>query len=197
MNRRISNTDEMLVTRYANGENEAFDELLSRYQERLFRYIHYIVRDADQAEDIFQETFIKAILTIREGRYSESGKFSAWLCRIARNLIIDSYRQERQETRISCDRSELSLLNSLQLAENTIEQELVTKQTLDDVCRLMNALPDEQQQVLHMRFYQNLSFKEIATQTGVSINTSLGRMRYALLNMRRLAKQRGVELNVS
>lgn len=196
MNTRISRTDEALVALYANGDNEAFDELLNRYRDRLYYYIYYIVRNVEQTEDIFQETFIKAIVTIRQGRYNENGKFSAWLRRIAHNLIIDSYRQDKQENFVSCDEPDVNILNTIELAEDTIETAMVNQQILDDVCRLMNALPDEQREVLQMRFYQDLSFKEIAEQTGVSINTSLGRMRYAILNIRRLASKNGVELSL-
>ena len=196
MNTRISRTDEALVALYANGDNEAFDELLNRYRDRLYYYIYYIVRNVEQTEDIFQETFIKAIVTIRQGRYNENGKFSAWLRRIAHNLIIDSYRQDKQENLVSCDEPDVNILNTIELAEDTIETAMVNQQILDDVCRLMNALPDEQREVLQMRFYQDLSFKEIAEQTGVSINTSLGRMRYAILNIRRLASKNGVELSL-
>lgn len=195
MDTGITRTDETLVTLYANGENEAFNVLLNRYKDRLYAYIYYIVRNAEQAEDIFQETFMKAIITIRQGRYNENGKFSAWLRRIAHNLIIDSYRQDKQENVVSCDEPEINILNNIRLAEGTIENSIVSQQILDDVRRLMNSLPDEQREVVQMRFYQDLSFKEIAELTGVSINTSLGRMRYAILNLRRMAEKNGVVLS--
>ena len=168
--------DETLVALYAKGENQAFNVLLNRYKDKLYTYIYYIVRNSEMTEDIFQETFMKAIITIRQGRYNENGKFSAWLRRIAHNLIIDSFRQEKSENLVSCDEPEVNILNNVR--------------------RLMEFLPDEQREVVYMRFYQDLSFKEIAEQTGVSINTSLGRMRYAILNLRRMAEKNGVVLTV-
>lgn len=188
--------DEVLVARYAGGENEAFDTLLDRYKDKIYTYIYYTVRNAELAEDIFQETFTKAIVTIQQGRYNENGKFQAWLIRIAHNLIIDCYRQEKQENLISCDEEARNLLNSIQLSEGTIEAEMVNHQILADVRRLVRFLPEEQQEVIQMRFYQNLSFKEIAEQTGVSINTSLGRMRYAILNLRRMAEKYDIVLTM-
>ena len=186
--------DETLVALYAQGNNEAFDILLNRYKDRLYAYIYYTVRNEELAEDIFQETFTKAIVTIQQGRYNENGKFPAWLTRIAHNLIIDCFRQEKQENLVSCDEEERNLLNNIRLSEGTVEAEIVNHQILSDVRRLMKHLPDEQREVVHMRFYQDLSFKEIAEMTGVSINTSLGRMRYAILNLRRMAEKHGIVL---
>lgn len=190
-------TDEMLVALYAKGENRAFNVLLNRYKNKLHSYIYYIVRDAEMAEDIFQETFMKAIITIRQGRYSENGKFSAWVRRIAHNLIIDSFRQEKNENLISCDEPELNILNNARLSEGNIEGAIISDQILSDVRRLVDHLPDEQREVIQMRFYQDLSFKEIAEMTGVSINTSLGRMRYAIMNLRRIADKNGVVLTIN
>ena len=188
--------DETLGALYAQGNNEAFDILLNRYKDRLYAYIYYTVRNEELAEDIFQETFTKAIVTIQQGRYNENGKFPAWLTRIAHNLIIDCFRQEKQENLVSCDEEERNLLNNIRLSEGTVEAEIVNHQILSDVRRLMKHLPDEQREVVHMRFYQDLSFKEIAEMTGVSINTSLGRMRYAILNLRRMAEKHGIVLTM-
>ena len=185
-------TDEQLVCEYANGNNEAFDTLLIRYKQRLFSYIFQMVRDRDLADDIFQETFIKAITTIRQGRYSDMGKFSAWLYRIARNLAVDSFRAEKGENVVSADDADYDVLNLRELAEDTIEDVMVDIQIEEDLRRLVDRLPDVQRQVLEMRYYQDLSFKEIAEITGVSINTALGRMRYAILNLRRMAKENRV-----
>ena len=196
MNTWNNKADETLVSLYAEGENQAFNVLLNRYKDKLYSYIYYIVRNSEMTEDIFQETFMKAIITIRQGRYNENGKFSAWLRRIAHNLIIDSFRQEKSENLVSCDEPEVNILNTIGLAEGTIENAIVNRQILSDVRRLMEFLPDEQREVVYMRFYQDLSFKEIAEQTGVSINTSLGRMRYAILNLRRMAEKNGVVLTV-
>lgn len=197
MKKQTNATDETLVALYAQGNNEAFDILLNRYKDRLYAYIYYTVRNEELAEDIFQETFTKAIVTIQQGRYNENGKFPAWLTRIAHNLIIDCFHQEKQENLVSCDEEERNLLNNIRLSEGTVESEIVNHQILSDVRRLIKHLPDEQREVVHMRFYQDLSFKEIAEMTGVSINTSLGRMRYAILNLRRMAEKYGIALTVN
>ena len=188
--------DDMLVARYSEGDNKAFDELLARYQGKLFNYIYFIVRNLELAEDIFQETFVKAITTIQQGRYTASGKFGAWLTRIAHNIIIDGFRQERNENTISNDETEVDLFNDADLCDDNVETQMINEQTLTDVRRLVDALPDNQREVVYMRFYQDLSFKEIADITGVSINTALGRMRYALLNMRRIAEEKHIVLEV-
>ncbi|MDE5688244.1 MAG: sigma-70 family RNA polymerase sigma factor [Paramuribaculum sp.] len=186
--------DESLVAEYAAGNNNAFDTLLKRHQSRVFSFIYSIVRDSDIADDIFQETFVKAIVTIKQGRYNESGKFGAWLSRIAHNLIIDYYRQNKSENTVSADSGEGLLLNKKELSEGTVEDILVTDQIHTDVRRLVDALPAAQKEVLEMRYYRDMSFKEIADATGVSINTALGRMRYAILNLRRMAEVHGIAL---
>ena len=190
-----SQPDEMLVGVYAEGNNEAFDVLLSRYKDRLYSYINYIVRNDDVAEDIFQETFVKAITTIRQNKYHESGKFYAWLTRIAHNLIIDLFRVENANTVISNDEVEYDFFNNAKLADACIENKLVNDQILNDVRCLMNHLPESQRDVVYMRYYKELSFKEIAELTGVSINTALGRMRYAIMNMRKMASDYNISLN--
>ena len=187
-------TDDMLVTLYLEGNNQAFDELLNRHKERLYSYIFFIVRSRDVAEDIFQETFVKAIVTLQQGRYNSDGKFSAWLTRIAHNLVIDQFRQERNENVISNDESEIDLFNNSAYSEGTIESRIVNTQVLKDVRRLVNSLPDNQREVIYMRFYQSLSFKDIAAITGVSINTALGRVRYAVMNLRRMAEEKNISL---
>ncbi|MEZ3519971.1 MAG: sigma-70 family RNA polymerase sigma factor [Muribaculaceae bacterium] len=188
-------TDEQLVAQYAKGTNEAFDALLLRHKTNLFGYIIQRVKDRDLADDIFQETFVKAITTIRQGRYNEEGKFSAWICRIARNLIVDYFRQEKTEASVSTDDGTVDILNRKELADETVEDAIIDLQIEEDVRRLVGQLPQEQRRVLEMRYYEGLSFKEIAEQTGVSINTALGRMRYAILNMRRIARERNVVLS--
>lgn len=191
-----SMTDEQLVKEYAEGHNEAFDILLKRHKDRIYTYILRIIKNEDKANDIFQETFVKAIMTIKQGRYVENGKFPAWISRIARNLIIDYYRQEKSENVQSADLTDIDVLNRKELCEATIEEVIINQQIRDDVKRLINELPDLQREVLNMRYYQNLSFKEIAEQTGVSINTALGRMRYALINLRRIAAQKDIVLTL-
>ncbi len=187
-------TDDKLVAAYANGNNEAFDVILKRHQSRVFSYILHIVKNKDLADDIFQETFVKAIMTIKQGRYSENGKFSAWISRIAHNLIIDHYRQEKSENTVSADDDENDLLNRRDLCDENVEDLMITDQIHTDVKRIVKALPESQREVLIMRYYRNMSFKEIADATNVSINTALGRMRYAILNMRRIAEENNIAL---
>lgn len=189
-------TDEQLVSIYAQGENVAFDVLLQRHQNRIFSYILNIVKNKDLADDLFQETFVKAIVTINQGRYTENGKFPAWITRIAHNLIIDHYRQEKSLAQLSCDNEDIDILNRKELSEETIEEAIVRRQIFSDVRRLVKALPQLQREVLEMRYYMNMSFKEIAETTGVSINTALGRMRYAILNLRRIAEEKNIVLTI-
>lgn len=189
-------TDEQLVAAYATGSNEAFDTLLNRHSTRLFTYILHIVKDNALADDIFQETFVKAITTIKQGRYNENGKFYAWITRIAHNLIIDNFRQEKSENTFSADNDEVDILNRRELADDNIEDIMIQDQIHTDVRRIMESLPDSQREVLDMRFFRDMSFKEIAEATGVSINTALGRMRYAVLNMRRIAEKNNIVLTM-
>ncbi len=182
-------TDDQLVAAYADGNNEAFDALLNRHQSYIFSYIQRLIKDMDMTNDIFQETFVKAIMNIRQGRYTGDGKFQAWLTRIAHNLIIDFFRQEKNVPTVSTDNEDVNVLNRRDLSEGTIEDAIIDCQIMDDVQSLVSTLPDDQRKVVEMRYYQNMSFKEIAERSGVSINTALGRMRYAILNMRRRAKQ--------
>lgn len=188
-------TDEQLALLYVGGNNRAFDELLERNQSKLFTYIMFVVRDHDVAEDIFQETFVKVITKLQQGKYTDSGKFLFWLTRIAHNVIMDWYRQQRNEHIVepTAD-NDLSNLRGASVQDICRESEIVNEQVLRDVRKMMDNLPAPQREVVYMRFYQQLSFKEIACLTGVSINTSLGRMRYALLNLRRMAKEHKIEL---
>ncbi len=196
MNDLFARTDEELVAWYAEGNNDAFDVLLKRHQSRTFNYIYYIVKDKELANDIFQETFVKAIMTIKQGRYTENGKFPAWITRIAHNLIIDYFRQEKAENYIITDNDEIDIFNRKELSEGTIEDSLVQNQIEADIRKLIKALPLSQREVLIMRYYKNMSFKEIADHTQVSINTALGRMRYAILNLRRLAEENHIALTL-
>lgn len=187
-------TDDMLVTLYLEGNNSAFDILLERHKDRLYNYIFFLVHSREVAEDIFQETFVKAIITLHQGRYTNDGKFSAWITRIAHNLVIDQFRTERNENTVSNDETEIDLFNDAKFSEGNIENRMVNDQVLKDVRMLIDELPDCQREVVFMRYYQDMSFKEIADITGVSINTALGRMRYAILNMRRIAAEKNVSL---
>lgn len=191
-----SMTDAELVKAYAQGNNDAFDQLLKKYSDKVFAYIIRTVKNEDVANDIFQDTFVKAILTIKQGRYTENGKFPAWITRIAHNLIIDYYRQTKAENLQSSSISEVDVLNRKELSEATIEEDIISRQLMEDVRSLIKYLPDPQREVLTMRFYRNMSFKEIAKETRVSINTALGRMRYAVLNLRRIAAEKEIALSV-
>jgi RNA polymerase sigma-70 factor (ECF subfamily) len=183
---------------YAEGNNEAFEVLLLRYKNKVFSYIYVIVKNRDLADDFFQETFMRAIMCIKKGQYAESGKFISWITRIAHNLIFDKFRQEKyQKTYSNDENEEVDLLNNSQLCESTIEDRMVKEQVLNDVSHIVKFLPDTQREVVLMRYYDDLSFKEIAEKTNVSINTALGRMRYAIQNMRRIADEKGISLDLN
>lgn len=187
-------TDEQLVSLYVKGNNEAFDILLERYKVRLYTYISYSIHNADTAGDIFQETFVKAIMTLKQGRYKESGKFYPWLTRIAHNLIIDQFRAEKNNGSLLNDEPALSLRKHEETGE---DGDRIDEQVFEEICHLVDYLPESQKEIVQMRIYQNLSFKEIAQIKGLSINTALGRMRYAILNMRRMANERQLTPYVS
>ncbi len=191
-------TDEELAMLYINGDNKAFDLLLSRNQTRLFSYILFVVHDRETANDIFQETFVKVIMKLNQGKYVTSGKFSAWIMRIAHNVIMDWFREQKVEGIVDQgEDNDLSNISGTSFLDDSIEDHYVREQVLKDARKIMEALPPSQREVVFMRFYQDLSFKEIAEMTGVSINTSLGRMRYAILNMRRMAKKHDIMLQMS
>lgn len=188
-------TDEELALSYVRGNNQAFDLLLSRNQSKLFSYILFVVHEQDLANDIFQETFVKVITKLQEGRYIDSGKFSAWIMRIAHNVIMDWYRDNRAKNIVeTSDDNDLSNVTGNDITDFNIEDRYVNEQVLRDVKKMMNLLPPTQREIIFMRFYQEMSFKEIAETTGVSINTALGRMRYAILNMRRMARKNKLSL---
>ena len=189
-------TDEILVKLYEDGNNQAFEILLSRYKSKVYTYIYLIVRNKELTEDIFQETFIKAIATIQQGRYVETGRFLGWVNRIAHNLIIDHFRREKNENTFSADGLEYDIINNSKLSEKSVDDTINNEQVLTDVIHLIDYLPQSQQEVVRMRFFEDLSFKEIAERTEVSINTALGRMRYALLNMRRIAHENDIQLEL-
>lgn len=190
-------TDKELIESYRNGCLSDFELLVSRYQEQIYNYVFSLVKDRQLCDDIFQDTFVKAIVTLRKGNYTSTGKFGAWLTRIAHNLIIDYFRQDKNENTVSNDAQDYDLLNDASLADVNVEDSLINEQTLRDVRRLVDALPDNQREVVFMRYYQDLSFKEIADITGVSINTALGRMRYALINIRKMSQDKGISLTLA
>ena len=189
-------TDEELAMSYVSGNNKAFDLLLERNQSRLFSYILFIVHDRSMAEDLFQETFVKIISKLHEGKYSSSGKFVSWMLRIAHNAVMDWYRRQKNEKTMEVYNENDLYGDSTSVLDANIENHFVKEQVLRDVQRMMNLLPITQREVVFMRFYQNLSFKEIAELCNVSINTALGRMRYAVMNMRRMAAANGVALQL-
>lgn len=184
MNTLIKLTDNELITRYQEGCEAALKVLVLRYEKRLFSYILLSVKNRELAEDIFQDTFIKIINTIRSGNYHEEGKFIQWAMRIANNLKIDYYRRQKRMPAFESN-TDFDIFDVLASHEDSAEQKIVREQIYSDLGRLVSHLPDEQRTVLEMRIYQEYSFKEIAEMTGVSINTALGRMRYALINLRK------------
>ncbi|WP_337438361.1 RNA polymerase sigma factor [Prevotella sp.] len=191
-------TDEELALSYIDGNNRAFDLLLLRNQSNIYSYILFIVHDRETAEDLFQDTFVKAIAYMQDGRYTTSGKFAGWIMRIAHNTVMDWYRSLAQFHFVEANKdNDLSNVSDPSLVVDNIENQYVNSQTLKDVRRLLDMLPMIQREVVYMRFYQQLSFKEIAETTNCSINTALGRMRYAVLNMRRMAKTYGMTLQLS
>jgi RNA polymerase sigma-70 factor (ECF subfamily) len=186
--------DNELVLKFAQGDKNAIEILINRHKNRVFAYILPIVKNQELAEDIFQETFIKVIRSLKKGKYIENGKFISWVLRISHNLIIDHFRREKLKGTVSNDNFETDLFNSAKYSEDTIEDKMVKEQILFEVKELIKELPEDQQQVIYMRHYMGLSFKEIADQTDVSINTALGRMRYALINMRKLMEKKNLVL---
>jgi len=188
MSKRIGPQDSELIAQYRNGSEAAFDLLVDRYKSKVFTTIYLIVKDQDVAEDLLQDVFVKIVQTIHSDRYSEEGKFQPWLMRIAHNLAIDHFRKAKRYPTILMEDGS-NLFNSLQFAESSVEDHRVKEETLEMVKRLIEELPEAQKEVLVMRHYLDLSFQEIADQTGVSINTALGRMRYALIHLRKKMKK--------
>lgn len=189
-----ASSDRVLLGRYLSGDRSAISQLIERHSRRVRDYIRMLVKDRDVAEDIFQETFIKAVRVIDEGRYADNGKFLSWILRIAHNQVIDHFRARRQNKTLTEAEAGFDVLGTLCLAEKTVEDDLVARQTECDVRALIELLPPEQREVVMMRYFAGASFKEIAEQTGVSINTALGRMRYALINLRRMIKEKNLVL---
>lgn len=190
-------SDNELVTRFVGGENSAIEDIIYRYKSKVYSYIFITVRDQHLAEDLFQDTFIKVIRSLQDGKYNDNGRLLSWIMRIAHNLIIDHYRREKQLNTCSNTFNDQDLFNSPKFSDENIEQLLVNDQVMKDVRRLVDELPDDQKEIILMRHYGGLSFKEIAEQTNVSINTALGRMRYALINLRRLIEQYQINLEIN
>ena len=185
-------SDQVLLNHYLSGDQGAISKLIERHSRRVRDYINMMVKDRDVAEDIFQETFIKAVRVIDDGRYTDNGKFLSWILRIAHNQVIDHFRAQRQNKTVTEAEAGYDVLGSLRFAERNVEDAMVSEQIERDVRALVELLPPEQREV--MRYFSGLSFKDIAEQTDVSINTALGRMRYALINLRRMIKEKNMVL---
>lgn len=194
--KRISTlSDEEIVQLYVNGNDKAFDEIVRRYESKVFTYIKRIVTDQEEAEDIYQEVFMKVIVLLRNGKYSDQGKFGLWILRVAHNMIVDRFRRRPSDIANSLDDDNNNIMCNADFAINeNREQELVDGQLLKDVKRLIALLPDNQQEIITLRFDEELSFKEIAEKTNSSINTALSRMRYALINLRKMAYEYGINV---
>jgi len=185
-------SDYELITRFVKGEERCFEVLINRHKNKVFTYIKLYIRDEAHAEDIFQDTFLKIIQSVKAGKYTEDGKFLSWVMRIAHNLIIDNFRRINQLNTISNDSCESDLFNSSKLSDDNIEDNYVRKQVKKDIRYMISCLPDDQKEVVLLRHYADMSFKEIADMTGVSINTALGRMRYALINLRKIMEEKKI-----
>jgi RNA polymerase sigma-70 factor (ECF subfamily) len=190
-------SDYELIMRFIKGEQSCFEQLIHRHKNKVFAYISLYIRDSALAEDIFQDTFLKVIQSVKAGKYSDNGKFLSWVMRIAHNLIIDHFRRVKQMNTVSNDNYESDLFNSKRFAENNVEDDIIKRQIQKDIRSMISKLPDDQREVIILRHYSGLSFKEIADITGVSINTALGRMRYALINLRKTMVDNKISLTIS
>ena len=188
-------SDRALLNNYLSGDRSAISELIERHSQRVRNYIGMMVKDDDIANDIFQETFIKAVQVIDEGRYVDSGKFLSWVLRIAHNRVLDHFRREKSSKQVNESEAGYDMIGTMRFSEPTAEDNLVLSEVEQTVRNLIDQLPEEQQEVVRLRYYSKLSFQEIAEQTDVSINTALGRMRYALINLRRMIKENNIVLN--
>ena len=191
--KNVLTSDATLVSNYINGEENSLSILIARHQQRIYSFIYSKVYDRDVAEDVFQDTFIKVIKTLKRGAYNEEGKFLPWVMRIAHNLVIDHFRRNNRMPKFDND-GEFSIFSVLSDSGLNVEKQLIKDQVESDVRRLIEELPGDQKEVLMMRMYQDMSFKEISERTGVSINTALGRMRYALINLRKVIEKHNIVL---
>ncbi|TCO09107.1 RNA polymerase sigma factor [Natronoflexus pectinivorans] len=188
-------SDEELVEGFVSGKQKCFDTLIERHKQKVFSYIFLMVRNQELAEDIFQDAFLKVHRTLMKGKYSESGRFASWVMRISHNLIIDHFRRQKHFPMVYNEDHSRDIFNHTKFSESTIEDRLVQEEVLKDVAELVELLPDNQKEVVKMRHYMGLSFKEISEETNVSINTALGRMRYALINLRKMMEERKISLS--
>ncbi len=193
----IKNTDSWLISSYKNGNEKALAILIERHQKEIFTYIFFKLMDETLANDVFQDTFMKIIITLKEGRYNEEGKFVLWAKRIAHNLVIDHFRLKAKHNKVSetsYDNEEFSIFDLISGQEENIEEQLISRQIQEDLLKMLDYLPEAQQEVIKLRFFDGLSFKEIADQTDSSINTTLGRVRYALINLRKIMDEHQIVL---
>ncbi len=190
-------SDQDLIQQFLSGDKEGIEKLINRHKSKVYTYIVLVVKNQQLAEDIFQDTFIKVIRSLIDGKYKDNGRFVSWVIRIAHNLIIDHFRKEKQINTLSNDDYEADIFNSKKLSDQNIEDVLIKEQITSDIRKLIDELPEEQKQVILLRHYGGMSFKEIADQTDVSINTALGRMRYALINLRKLILRKNINLTIS
>ncbi|HIZ15372.1 MAG TPA: sigma-70 family RNA polymerase sigma factor [Candidatus Tidjanibacter faecipullorum] len=191
---RSALSDQQLLSAYLSGDQHAISILIERHSKRVLDYIRMMVKNDELADDIYQETFIKVVRFIDDGRYTDNGKFLSWVLRIAHNQVIDYFRQTKQQNNLTEADAGYDILNTKKLADASIEDRMVSEQTEADLRKLVDNLPAEQKEVVLMRYFGEMSFKEIAEQTNVSINTALGRMRYALINLRKMIKQNQLAL---
>ena len=188
-------SDRVLLNNYLLGDRSAISELIERHSKRVRNYIGMMVKDDDIADDIFQETFIKAVKVIDEGRYTDSGKFLSWVLRIAHNRVLDHFRRQKSSHQVNESEAGYDVIGTLRFSEPTTEDEIMHSEMEQTIRDLVELLPEEQREVVRLRYYSKLSFQEIAEQTDVSINTALGRMRYALINLRRMIKEKNIVLS--
>ncbi len=193
---QTSLSDNMLLKHYQQGDKEAMSQLIERHTKRVRSYIRMLVKDSQLSEDLLQETFIKVVRMVDAGKYTESGKFLSWMLRIAHNLVIDHFRQLKNNKAINESQAGYDIVGTLRIAEGSLEDKIVTEQIHSDLRTLVELLPTEQREVVMLRYFSDMSFKDIAEQTNVSINTALGRMRYALINLRAMIKEKRVSLTV-
>jgi RNA polymerase sigma factor (sigma-70 family) len=194
MNTRNLSDNELIGLFTENSDNSAIEALISRYKNKLYTFIYFNVKDQNLAEDLFQETVIKTIKSLQDGRYQDNGKFLSWVMRIAHNLTVDHFRKAKRLNVCRNDSYETDLFNSVRYAEETVEQKMITSQVHCDIRKLIDHLSTEQREIVLLRYYGDLSFKEIAVQLGIPINTALGRMRYAVTNLRKLMQRHQIEL---
>ena len=187
-------SDQELLNLYLQGNKSAISTLIEKYNRRVRDYLRMMVKDSDVADDIAQETFIKAVSVIDEGRYVDNGKFASWIMRIAHNKALDYFRSQKSNNSVSESSAGYNVLGTMKYADRSIEDSMISDQISADIRSLVDLLPEEQREVVMLRYYSDLSFKEIAEQTGVSINTALGRMRYALINMRKMIIEKKISL---